>query len=128
MNANFENVFTRLSDLMRPYAAGLDCKADEAGRLYIDTHHIMKNKKPLFFGAVEIKKAYVSYHLMPVYVNPALLEGMSGDLKTRMQGKSCFNFRAVDEALFDELRALTQAGFEDYCRQGFCLSGRPDDG
>ena len=120
MDARFHDVFERLSDLMRPYGPELDCKADEPGRFYLDTHHIMKNKKPLFFGSVEIKKAYVSYHLMPVYVNPALLEGMSADLAKRMQGKSCFNFKAVDDTLFCELGRLTQAGLADYRRQGFC--------
>lgn len=120
MDEKFKDVFERLSDLMRPYAPELDCKADDPGRLYLDTHHIMKNKKPLFFGSVEIKKAYVSYHLMPVYVNPSLLESMSADLAKRMQGKSCFNFKLVDDVLFSELDVLTQAGFADYRRQGFC--------
>ena len=114
-----DDVFQRLSALMRPYAEALDCKADEPGRLYVDTCHIMKNRKPLFFGAVETRKAYVSYHLMPVYVNPALLEGLSPELAKRMHGKSCFNFTAVDEELFEELAVLTEAGFEDYRKRGF---------
>jgi hypothetical protein len=29
-------------------------------------------QKELFFGGVQIKKNYVSYHLMPVYMEPAL--------------------------------------------------------
>ncbi len=115
----FAEVFVRLSALLRPYAAELDCKSDTRDRLYIDTHHIMKNKKPLFFGSVEIRKAYVSYHLMPVYVTPALLEGISAGLAKRMQGKSCFNFRTVDDVLFEELGGLTQDGFADYQRLGF---------
>jgi hypothetical protein len=43
---------------------------------------------------VQIKKNYVIYHLMPVYLNPGLLEGMSPGLRKRMQGKSCFNLPA----------------------------------
>jgi hypothetical protein len=66
-----------------------------------------------------VKKRYVSYHLMPVYVNPALLDGLSPALKARMQGKSCFNFTKVDPALFEELAALTQAGFDDYRAKGY---------
>jgi hypothetical protein len=34
---------------------------------------------------------------------PKLLEGCSQQLRARMQGKSCFNFKTVDEALFAEL-------------------------
>jgi hypothetical protein len=116
---DFDDVFERLRALLQPYAAGLDCKADEPGRFYLDTHYIMKNTKPLFFGSVETRKSYVSYHLMPVYVNPALLDGMSNGLAKRMHGKSCFNFTTLADPLPAELAALTSAGFEDYRRQGY---------
>ncbi len=33
---------------------------------------------------------------------------MSPDLKKRMQGKSCFNFKTPDPVLFEELAALTR--------------------
>lgn len=114
-----ERVFEELRRIMHPYASKLDCKSDEDGDLYIDTHHVMKNRKPLFFGAVQSKKNYVSYHLMPVYVNPSLLDSVSPRLRKRMQGKSCFNFKSVDEGLFEELRALTKAGFEHFEQAGF---------
>jgi len=104
---------------MAPYAAQLHPKKDSAEELYLDTKHVMKNKKPMFFGAVQIKKSYVSFHLMPVYVKPELLDGISAGLKSRMQGKSCFNFAEVDKPLFKELAALTKAGFASYEEQGF---------
>ena len=78
-----------------------------------------KNGRALFFGAVQVRKSFVSYHLMPVYVQPALLDGISTALKKRMQGRSCFNFSAVDTALFGELAALTKAGFASFEEQGF---------
>jgi hypothetical protein len=87
---------------------------DEDDNYYLDTSFVMKNKQPLFFGAVQIRKNYVSYHLMPVYVMPQLLNDMSPDLRKRMQGKSCFNFKTVDEALFVELAELTAAGLQIY--------------
>ncbi len=52
------------------------------------------------------------YYLMPVYVEPSLLDSVSPELKRRMQGKSCFNFTTVDEGLFAELEALTRTGHE----------------
>jgi hypothetical protein len=70
----------------------------------------MKNKQPLCFGGVRRGKAYVSFYLMSVYASPDLLEDMSPELKKRMQGKSCFNFKQVDEKLFKELKQLTKAG------------------
>ena len=92
---------------------------DEDDNYYLDTSFVMKNKKPLFFGAVQIRKNYVSYHLMPVYVTPQLLTDMSPDLRKRMQGKSCFNFKTVDEALFVELADLTGAGLRSYKEAGY---------
>ncbi len=59
-----------------------------------------KNKKPHFFGAVQIKKIYVSYHLMPININPSLLDSVNKDLKKRMPGKSCFNFKVVKTIIF----------------------------
>ncbi len=70
----------------------------------------MKNKQPLCFGDVRLGKNYVSFYLMSVYVSPGETKGMSPELKKRMQGKSCFNFKAVDEKLFQELATLTKAG------------------
>jgi hypothetical protein len=112
-------VFAELRKVMAPYAAKLAPTRDDEAELYVDTRHIQKNKKPLFFGAVQIKKSYVSFHLMPVYVKPELLASVSPELKARMQGKSCFNFVAPDPALFKELAALTKAGYASYKEQGF---------
>ncbi len=118
-NGSFDTVFARLRAIMLPYGERLDCTNDETGDYHVNTTHIMKNKKPLFFGAVQVRKNYVSYHLMPVYVFPELLDGISPDLKKRMQGKSCFNFKDEDAGLFDELESLTRAGFKRYRDSGY---------
>lgn len=116
---DLEAVFKELKSIMAPYAKKLDAKKDDESELYVDTKHIQKNKKPLFFGAVQVKKSYVSFHLMPVYVKPELLADISPKLKARMQGKSCFNFAEVDKPLFKELAALTKNGFASYKSEGF---------
>ena len=112
-------VYQELKAIMQLYAERLETTLDSDSELYVDTRHIQKNKKPLFFGAVQIKKNYVSYYLMPVYVDPDLLDGVSDKLRKRMQGKSCFNFTDIDQALLDELAQLTQAGFHSYEQQGW---------
>jgi hypothetical protein len=116
---NLDAVFHELKAILQPSAEQLDVKVNTDSELYIDTQYIQKNKNPLFFGAVQIKKNYVSYYLMPVYVDPTLLDGISAKLKKRMQGKSCFNFSEIDRALFEELAQLTAAGFASYQEQGF---------
>ena len=112
-------VFAELRKIMAPYADKLAITRDDDQELYVDTRHIQKNKKPLFFGAVQIKKSYVSFHLMPVYLKPELLTSASPELKARMQGKSCFNFSALEPSLFKELTTLTRAGYASYKEQGF---------
>jgi len=112
-------VFAELKSLMAPYAARLDTQQDDDRMLYVDTKYIQKNRKPMYFGAVMRKKSYVSFHLMPVYVKPELLNDVSADLKARMHGKSCFNFTEIDKPLFKELAGLTKAGFQSYKEQGF---------
>ena len=114
---DFEAIFLRLRSILQPYAGRLNVTADESDNYYLDTPYSDKYKKPIFFGAVQIKKNYVSFHLMPVYMNTALLDSMSPELRKRMQGKSCFNFTKPDEGLFTELAALTQKGFEGFAKQ-----------
>jgi hypothetical protein len=51
---------------------------------------------------------------MPVYMYPELLQDISPELKKRMQGKSCFNFKKVEPGLFQELTELTRKGAEKF--------------
>ena len=117
--SDFAPIYAALYKVLVPYAAKLDAKKDGEAELYVDTRHIQKSKKPLFFGAVQLKNSYVSFHLMPVYVQPELLASASPELKSRMQGKSCFNFSAVEPTLLKELAALTSAGYASYKEKGF---------
>lgn len=114
----FSEIFEYLRKILKSFEKKLDYKTDEPGNYYLDTRHVMKNKKPLFFAAVQVKKNYVSFHLMPVYVYPELLKTLSPELRKRMQGKSCFKFKVVDTALFKELHALTKAGYSKYQSAG----------
>ena len=70
---------------------------------------------PMDFATVRIGKAYVSFHLMPLYMCPPLNEKVSPALKKRMQGKTCFNFKAVPEPeLIAGLTLLTKAALEQW--------------
>ena len=122
MPSDLPNVFAALRPLLTPYAKGLTVVRDASGAFSLDTKHVMPNKKPLFFGAVEVNKRYVSFHLMPVYVFPDLLASVSPALRERMQGKSCFNFRHVDPALFQELAALVAAAHARYVQAGYAAA------
>ena len=107
---SFDKVFAKLKAIFQPYAEKMDVAADNQTYYLLNTRYIMKNKQPLCFGGVRLGKAYDSFYLMSVYASPDLLKSMSPELKKRMQGKSCFNFKEVDEKLFKELKQLTKAG------------------
>lgn len=107
---HFQDVFFALKGLMKDVAEGLVVKADSGdGLMLVGPRPDIKGRE-LYFGSVQIKKNYVSFYLMPVYMNPGLLADLSPELRKRMQGKSCFNFKQIDESLFAELRDLTQKG------------------
>ncbi|SEQ15691.1 hypothetical protein [Piscibacillus halophilus] len=92
--SDFPEIFNHLKAYLKNYEHDLVVKQDNDSTYYLDSEKVFpKNKKPYFFGAVTIKKNYVSYHLMPVYMFPDLLEDLSPNLKKHMQGKSCFNFK-----------------------------------
>lgn len=106
----FPLVFEQLRNILRPYAQNLTVKTDTPDTYYLDGPYSEKWQKELFFGAAQIKKNYVSFYLMPVYMYPELLQNISPELKKHMQGKSCFNFKKVEPALFQELAQLTKQG------------------
>ena len=117
-NAQATALFDRLAAMFAPYRSTLLAKSDEPGNLYLETPPSAAYPSGLFFGAVKIGKRYVSFYLMPVYVHPDLMDGMSPELRKRMQGKFCFNFTRSDEALFGELETLTGAGFARFQQDG----------
>src|SRR6267142_112793 len=107
---NFDEVFRKLKAVFKPHEKKMVVAHDTKSMYLLNTRYLMKNKQPLCFGGVRLGKAYVSFYLMSVYASPDLLQTMSPELKKRMQGKSCFNFKEVDEPLFKELAGLTKAG------------------
>ena len=114
---DLQPVFERLREILKPHATRLTLTQDTDENYYLEGHYSQKFKKNLFFGSAQIKKNYVSFYLMPVYMYPELLNTISPELKKRMQGKSCFNFKKVDETLFNELTALTERGFERFQKE-----------
>jgi hypothetical protein len=119
MSAEFQAIFGRLREILRKHAGSLKVTADVPSHFCLYLPFSPKLKKGFPVAWVKTGKAYVSYHFMPVYAIPALRDGMSNALKARMQGKSCFNFKVSDEALFAELEALTVEGFAAARNSGF---------
>ena len=119
LHPDFSPVFEELRRILQPYAKKLTVKINTAEGFSLDGPYNEKWKKELFFGAVQIKKNYVSFYLMPLYMYPDLLGNISPELKKHMQGKSCFNFKKVEKSLLDELSKLTKQGFERFMKDGY---------
>jgi len=116
-NSEFPIVFKKLKTILKPYASKMTITADTSNGYSLDGPYSEKWKKPVFFGAVQIKKNYVSFYLMPLYMCPELIDGISPALKKHMQGKSCFNFKKVEPELFKELETLTKLGHRLFIRE-----------
>jgi hypothetical protein len=112
-------VFENLRSILKPYAKKLTIKTDIPDHYYLDAAYSEKWKKELFFAAAQVKKNYVSFYLMPVYMYPDLLKKISPELKKHMQGKSCFNFKKIEKPLFEELSQLTKQGFERMMKEEY---------
>ena len=104
---DFGAVHDRLRAILAPYRERLNVSADGPAGMTLEFPGYA-GKPWGFAAATRLGKRYVSYYLMGVYGEPALLDGMSPELRRRMQGKSCFNFTKLDEPLFLELTALTE--------------------
>jgi len=107
-------LFTKLKSILEHYESSLTVLHNKSDNYYLNTPTTETNKKPEFFGAVQIKKSYVAVHLMPIYYYPELLDIVSEELKRKMQGKSCFNFNDIDNKLFEELKSLVEICFHKY--------------
>lgn len=112
MPDDFGIIYKRLRSILEPYEPGMYTSADSDMWYGLDLAPESERTPATWFGAVRLGKRYVSYYLMPIYVEPRLLDDISPELRKRMQGKSCFNFSRVDEGLFTELADLTKVGYD----------------
>ena len=116
---NLTTIFSTLKPILKKYEKNLVVKADTEEKYFLYTPTLPDGKlvyknDTVYFGGVEIKKNYISFHLFAVYMFPELLDNISPELKKRMQGKSCFNFKKEDDKLFAELKELTESCFKKY--------------
>jgi len=107
-------VFPRLCEILRPFATGYDIQTDTPDNFTLIAKGAMHRKGPVWFASIQSKKNYVTFHLMPLYMNAGIQQRIPPALKKRMQGKACFNFTEVDEDLFAglaELVGFASAGY-----------------
>jgi hypothetical protein len=104
--ADFEAVHARLREILLRHRGELIVTKDEPGGVTIEVPGL-EGKPWGYVAGTRVGRSYVSYYLMPVYASPDLAASVSPALAKRKQGKSCFNFTKVDEAVLAELEDLT---------------------
>ena len=114
MAPKFPDVFSALRAILARHVGSLTDTEDSPTRYCLEGGRHPTHGTPMPIAWVQVGKAYVSFHHMGVYARPDLLKGVSKELPARMQGKSCFNFTAVDQTLFAELENLTVRGFDAF--------------
>jgi len=102
-------VFATLKAIYEPLKSRLHVATDSDSTLYLERKPSAAGAKPEMFGAVMVQKNYVAFHYMPVYSDPTLLADLSGDLRKRLHGKSCFKFTDANDPAIEELRKLVHA-------------------
>lgn len=108
---DFAATFNQLKQILKPFEMRLLLKKDTTAEYSLDTPCSHQWNRELFFGAVPVRKSHVSFHLMPAYMFPELLDGISDTLRKRMQGKSCFNFKQIEPEVLTELGELSRKAF-----------------
>ena len=124
MSPEFQSAFESLKAVFAPYIEHLQVLADTpTGYLLhgrVPSPFKQHKGQPMYFGSVRLGKAYVAFHLMPLYMNEPLTATISPALKKRMQGKTCFNFKVAPELeILEELERLTKDGFACFRGKGW---------
>ena len=113
----FALAFQGLRKILKPYDKKLRVIKDGPGGYMSESKSIRYQGKPVMFASIT-SKSYVAFHLFPVYMFPDLLKGISPELKKRMQGKTCWNFKKAEEPLFAELGGIVEASFRRFAEFG----------
>jgi hypothetical protein len=112
---NLSATFTTLREVLAAQSDELVVTVDRPGDFQVASPTMQDRiGRPLSVAGVRTRKHYVSYFLMPVYAAPRLVQSLSPELKKRMHGLSCFNFRTIDPNQVTELARLTKAGIEAF--------------
>jgi hypothetical protein len=116
---DFAEIFAVLKPVMTDFSDRLAVTVDTPAEFTLVTKSpspFPQHKgQPMYFGSVRTGKAYVSFHLMPLYMCPTVARSVSPALKKRMQGKTCFNFRARPEPeQIADLKKVVEAGLREW--------------
>ena len=110
---DFEAVHARLREIVLKHRGDLVVTQDGPDGMALEVPGL-EGKPWGYVAGTRVGKSYVSFYLMPVYASPELDASISPALRRRKQGKACFNFTKVDEALLAELDSVAARGIPGF--------------
>ncbi len=110
-------IFLALRQLLQNYESQFAIKANTPSHYYLETRSLSPNGRRLFFASAKVKKNYVSFYLTPLNMYPELSVRVSPGLRKTMQGQSCFNLTTPNREDLNELRDLTEAGYQRFRKE-----------
>ena len=130
MPGDLDETFDALKKIIDKYASGLNTAERLPGSTAKEnkkSFHLTGKKEVSILGR-KPQKTYIAgiilhpksvgfYH-MPVYSHPKEF-ALSPSLEIKRSGKSCFQVKSQEPAIFSELEALLAKGIEIYKRDGW---------
>lgn len=79
-----------------------------------------KKRSEVYFAEASIKKDYVGFYFMPIYIDLEELKKQLGpELLKLPKGKSCFHVKHLDEKLTAQIEDALKIGYEMYKQKGW---------
>jgi hypothetical protein len=117
---DFPGIFARIKKQLLPYSRKMDLRVDKEGnfQLYIvnDIEFAGRLFKEFYFGGIGIKKTMVAFYFFPIYTHPQNFT-IPAAIQKNLKGKSCFNFKKIDDAQEKAIGQLLNDGFSFYKKE-----------
>jgi len=114
---DFPGIFARIRKQLLPYSKKMDLRVDKEGNfhLYIvnDIELAGRMFKEVYFGGIAIKKTMVSFYFFPIYTHPQHFS-IPAAIQKNLKGKSCFNFKKLDDVQEKAIAELLKEGAAFY--------------
>jgi hypothetical protein len=117
---DFAKIFTRIKKLLLPYGKKMDTRVNKEGnyQLYIIKEIELAGRKfkECYFGGIVVQKTMVAFYFFPIYTHPEAFV-IPAEIKKNLKGKSCFNFKKLDESQEKAIGQLLNDGFTFYQKE-----------
>jgi hypothetical protein len=78
-----------------------------------------RKRKEVFFASIVIRKTYVGFYYMPIYIDVGLSNVFKPELLKLLKGKSCFYIRDLSPDIASQIEEALKIGYELYKERGW---------